>query len=254
MTDIALSRLIEMLILPPGGPLLLILLAALLWRGRFKAWGRGLLLTAVLSLYLLSTPWLAHLLAQGLQPAAPLAETQLQADVADAIVVLAGPDAYLDAPEYGGDTAGPQMLTRLRYAAHLQRQSGLPLVVVGGDGLGRGVPAAVYMRQILTEEFGVPVVGGDGRSRHTFDNARYAREVLTELNGDTVLLVTHGWHMRRAQAAFEAEGLTVIPAATAWAHEDQLSAGVYGLIPRPWAMDVSYWALREWLVLVVVFR
>lgn len=250
MTEIAYTRLIEMLILPPGGPLLLMAVGVLLWH-RYRKLSKGLLISGALLLYVLSTPLMARLLASGLEPVTPLEVESIDQYSADAIVVLAGPDDYPDAPEYATDTVGPKMLTRLRYAAYLQRKTALPLIVVGGDAMGRGIPAAVNMAQILTEEFGVPVTRGDGRSKHTFDNAHYAYEVMQDLNGERILLVTHAWHMRRAQAAFEARGLTVIPAATSFQTDGELSQGLFALIPRPAAMDTSYWTIREWLGLAV---
>ncbi len=250
MTAITLTRLIEMLVLPPAGPLIFAFIGLLLARSRQRL-GYAIIVSSLSVLYLASIPIVSHMLVAGLEPTAPLGKAQLEQREAGAIVVIAGPDGYYNAPEYYGDTAGPHMLTRLRYAAYLYRHTHLPLVVIGGDGLGRGTPAAQYMRHILEHEFQLPVRWSNGQSRHTFDNARYTKAVLEKENIDTVYLVTHAWHMRRARQAFQAQGLTVIAAPTSFVTENQLGEGVYAFIPRAHALDVTNRALHEWLGLVL---
>ena len=250
MTGISLTRLIEMLVLPPAGPLALAAIGLLLTKSRPRL-GHGLIALSLGVLYLAATPFISLMLTAGLEPPAPLSEMQLKQSRAGAVVVIAGPDGYYSAPEYNGDTAGPHMLTRLRYAAYLHRQTQLPLVVIGGDGLGRGTPAAHFMTQILEQEFQVPVRWGNGQSRHTFDNARYTKAVLGKEGIDTIYLVTHAWHMRRAQQAFQAQGLTVIAAPTSFVTENQLGEGLYAFIPRAQALALTNRALHEWVGLAL---
>ena len=250
MTGITLTQLIEMLFLPPAGPLILSAIGLIVIK-RQSQLGTVLITVSLSVLYLSATPLVSHTLVAGLEPAGPLSDAQLKQNKAKAIVVVAGPDCYYDAPEYNGDTAGPHMLTRLRYAADLYRKTQLPLVVIGGDGLGRGTPAAVYMKEILEKDFRVPVRWSNGRSRHTFDNARYAQQVLSKEGIKTIYLVTHSWHMSRAQEAFQTQGLSVIPAPTSFATENQLGTGIYALIPRSQAMELTNRALHEWVGLLL---
>lgn len=246
MTAITFTRLIEMLLLPPAGPLLLALggIGVARYHRRLGYWLAGF---SLFTLYLLSTPIASKILVAGLEPQAALTNAQIKDGNAGAIVVIAGPDGYYNAPEYGGDSAGPHMLTRLRYAANLHHQTQLPIAVIGGDGLGRGTPAAQYMEQILRDDFKAEVRWVNGQSRHTFDNARYTREVLAEAGIETAYLVTHAWHMRRAQQAFNAQGLTIIAAPTSFTTYNQLGEGAYAWIPRTQAMELNNRALHEWL-------
>lgn len=246
MTDIAITRLIEMFLLPPAGPLIIAVLGLLLSR-MGKTIGTLLTGISLLVLYLAATPLMANLLLQGLEPKPRLTETVIKNSNAQAIVVIAGPDGYYSAPEYGRDTAGPGMLMRLRYAATLQHKTNLPLAVIGGDPLGRGVPAAEYMKRILRQEFNTPVLWTNGESMHTFDNARYASEALKRNGIKRIYLVTHAWHMRRARLAFENQGLTVVPAPTAFTTESQLGKNFFALIPRAEAMQLTNLAIHEWI-------
>lgn len=241
------TRILELLVFPPGG-ILLLLLVGLLARRRLPRFGSFLLWAGFLSLYLTSTPFVSNRLLQSLEIYPALTPGQIAEQREGAIVVLGGPDAYVDAPEYGhAPTAGAGQLERLRYAAQLQRQTGLPLMVVGGDALKIGLTGAQIMAPILIEELAVPVHFADGRSEHTFDNARYSAEVLRKRGIDRVVLVTHAWHMRRSAAAFRAEGLEVVPAPTRFTIPGPLERGVFSLLPQSHALMQVNQALHEWL-------
>ena len=57
-----------------------------------------------------------------------------------------------------GSGASPaESLERVRYAARLHRDTGLPLLVTGGRLFGETGDEATLMKQALTEDFTVPV-------------------------------------------------------------------------------------------------
>lgn len=61
-------------------------------------------------------------------------------------IFIVGAARLKSAPEYGGsDTVGADLLLRLRYAAKLQRESGLPVLVSDGAGYQQRVPEADLM-------------------------------------------------------------------------------------------------------------
>jgi len=235
-----LKKLLATLVLPPAGPLLLAVLGLLLLRrrprlGRALAWG-GLVL-----LWLLATPAVTKPMLAALEdiPALDLA----QAKNAQAIVVLGGGSTWA-APEYGGDTVSRWSLERLRYAARLHRDTGLPLLVTGGAPLG-GVPEGRSMRDALERDFGVRVRWVEDRSTDTRDNARMSAALLKEAGVGRVLLVTHAWHMRRAQAAFAAAGLDALAAPTGYETTGPLTA--LDFLPRPGGLWAGHVAMNEWL-------
>ena len=153
--QIAVTRLVEALVYPPAGPLLLALLGGLLARRRPRL-GAGVAGAAWLALYLLSIPAVSGVLAAWLEHTPPATPEAVVARGAEAIVVL-GYERYHGAPEYGGDTSGGGELERLRYAAYLHRHTGLPVAVVGGDPMGTGTAGADLMARVLEDEWGVPV-------------------------------------------------------------------------------------------------
>lgn len=199
--------------LMPPGCLLLVALWGLAMLRRRPLLGKSVIALALAALYALSTQYVADTLLQALEPPArdPLADRS-----GEAIVVL-GAGTYFGAPEYGADTVNANGLVRLRYAAHLHRTIGKPILTTGGSPDGAPLGEAVHMKTVLNRDFQVPVAWIEDRSRTTLENARLTRKLLAAAGIRTVYLVTHAWHMPRAKLAFENAGFTVIPAATGYA-------------------------------------
>ncbi|MES9936235.1 MAG: YdcF family protein [Sedimenticola sp.] len=235
---------IKSLIIPPGGLVILGLLGLMLSRGFL---GKLLLVITLASLYLLSTPFIARELSTSVETVPPLNLARLGSHNPQAIVVLGG-GRQLGAPEYSSiETVSASLLERLRYAAWLSKKTALPVIPSGGSGLDEGRPEADMARDILEREFGARVIAVENRSRTTRDNARMTGTLLDKLQIREILLVTHAWHMPRAQAAFRQAGVDVIPAPTGF----QRRAG-FETRPRDWypgvqSLSVSSRAIHELL-------
>lgn len=198
------------LLLPPGSLILLMAAGLAVCKTRPRL-GTVLLCGGLAALYVLSMPLTAHFLLSSWEPAPADFTTRGPA----AIVVLGGGKSH-DAPEYGGDTVLGATLVRLRYAADLHRRTGLPILVSGGSPEGSTQSEAELMQRTLQSEFTVPVRWVEGSSATTLENARLSYQMLNAENIRSIYLVTHAWHMLRAQLVFEAAGFKVIPAATAY--------------------------------------
>lgn len=245
--------LIKILLLPPSGPLLISLFGLLLWRWR-QGLGWILLIIGLVSSYLCSIPVTAGLLSRFLQTEPALNEYFLPLHEIGVIVVLGG-GLHEDAPEYGdGPTVHERTLGRVRYAAHLARRTGLPVLATGGR-IKEDQPAeAELMKTILEQEFGIGPVLIETRSRNTWENAAYSAAILRRRRIDTILLVTNAAHQSRAVMAFKAHGLNVIPAPTLF-----FDAQPDWLDPRSWlpsiraAAEIHYgcyeWLGRAWYAL-----
>ncbi len=233
-----LTNALTALLIPPG--LLIIALSAglALLRSRPRT-GRTLLITATAGLYLLAMPLTATFLLQQWE-APPLEAGQLKN--AQAIVVL-GSGKYANAPEYGGDTVNATGLVRLRYAASLQRETGLPILVSGGSPDGGIVDESQTMIQVLENEFSVTVRWADDKSVNTIENARLSRRILKMEGIERIYLVTHAWHMPRARLAFEHAGFEVVPAPTAFSSQGSPSLSL--LMPDAGALINSALFFRE---------
>jgi uncharacterized SAM-binding protein YcdF (DUF218 family) len=201
--------LIEAALMPPALPLLIALsgLCVGVWR---RVAGTLVVVAGLGLLAVAALPVTAQWLHVGLAPGRASASG---GEPPGAIVILGG-GSYAKAPEYGGDTVNHVTLERVRFGARLARETGLPVLVSGGDPLGLGSSEARQMRAVLEREFGVKVQWEEGESLTTRDNARRSAEMLHAARIETVWLVTHAWHMRRARDAFERTGLSVRPAPT----------------------------------------
>lgn len=247
-----LTQLIHLILLPPGLHCLLGLAALILaWRGRRRL-AALLAVIALVSLYLLATPKGAGWLSRPLEARVPVLNDlgQLAPAGYQAIVVLGGGRTPL-APEYAGmDVASPLVLARLRYAARVQRASGLPLLVTGGMPLSGQRPEAELMAESLRDDFGVPVRWLESRSRTTDENATLSARMLRPLGVRRVILVSHAWHLPRAIALFEQAGFVVLPAPTQFTTEDEGYSALERWTPQHESLGQSRRALHEWLGLL----
>ncbi len=246
--DVSTSRVIEALLLPPGGLTLLAFVGLLFWRTRF---GRWMLAWAVLLQWLLSLPVTADLLYLGLERSPPLSQSAIDAEQPEAIVVLGG-GRDLNAPEYAGDTVSQRTLSRLRYAARIAKQTGLPVIPSGGNPGVVGVAEARLSRDILVNEYNVTVDEIEPQSNTTWENARYTAQLMKRLGIRKIILVTDAAHMSRALYAFERNGIEPLPAPTNFQSiVSQEISPIERYLPSGLAVrDINY-AVHEYLGLLV---
>jgi uncharacterized SAM-binding protein YcdF (DUF218 family) len=225
-------------LLPPGC-LLIFAACGLLRMRKHPRSGKTLVALALMGLWLLSTPWMARTLLDFLEPA----PTNLpQVPLAQAIVVLGG-GKYYAAPEYGTDTVGGATLVRLRYAAHLHRLTGKPILVSGGSPEGSPVSEAQAMKTTLENDFKTPVTWAEDTSTTTLENARASFKILKAQGITRIYLVTHAWHMPRAQRVFAEAGFNVVPTPTAYTTHFQFT--LLDCLPQANALQQSSWFFHE---------
>lgn len=237
--------LVHILILPPAG-LFLLLVFGLLLSHRYPKTGRALSAGAVLLLFFLSTGVGARMLVNPLEQLTRALSTA-EGTGAQAIVVLAA-GRYTNAPEYGGAEVPDYIaLARLRYAAHLYRETGLPLLVSGGNGTPDGLykPKAWAMATALRHDFSVPVRWIEPASATTAENALFSTRMLKRDEVSRILLVTDAMHMPRSVMAFAENGMEVIPAPTVFLSTGELTW--HDFLPSAEHLRRSCYATYEWL-------
>lgn len=229
-------------LLPPFNFIVLLALGGALLHTTYVKLGRGLIWVAIAALYIFSTP----LVGNGLMAWVETPYVKPDTQDAQAIVVLGG-GVYHDAPEYGEGTVRSYTLERLRYAARLQRETGLPLLASGGSPES-GEPESVAMWNSLRKDFGVETRWVELTSMNTGESAKHSFAILQPYGITHILLVTHAWHMPRAQAAFEKAGFTVTPAGTIFAGKPRLSP--LQLLPTAGGLMATRHALHELIGMV----
>jgi uncharacterized SAM-binding protein YcdF (DUF218 family) len=250
------------LLLPPVPLVGLMCCGALLVRRR-PIWGWLLLMAGAVGIWLSCTVALGDWLErQLLYPSRPLVVADLQRLQAasrgaptTAIVIL-GSGRESHAPEYGAPNLPPLAMERLRYGIWLSRQTGLPLAFSGGTGhaLVEGPSEAEVAAQIAQRDFGRMLKWTESSSRDTRDNARRTLALLRPAGIQRIVLVTHGWHMRRSlrafeQAAAQGGGIELVAAPMGLAVNDVRP--LLRWLPGLAGFTATYHALREYLGLWV---
>ncbi|MDO9287029.1 MAG: YdcF family protein [Aquabacterium sp.] len=243
------------LLLPPV-PLLLLALLGILLLPRWRGLGRALVLVAVLGLWAVCTTGVGSLLTDALTRPPPALSperiTSLARAPKTAILVL-GAGRKLQAPEYGVVDMTPLALERLRYGLWLARQTRLPVGYSGG--IGHGSPAGATesdaARLVAQRDFGATLRWLEARSRDTNENARYSVAMLRAEGIEQVLLVTHGYHQRRALAAFDRairqSGATMRVIAAPMGLQRPLGWALGDWLPNAEGLAMTRRALHEWL-------
>ncbi len=204
MDSYELRNVVRTLALPPAGPLLIACLGlALTALSRRTRVGLATIAFGLGSLWALSLPVVSSQLMRLATPYPVLDESQ--SGQAQAVVILAG-GVRRYAPEYNEDAPSEVTWQRLAYGARLARRTGLPVLVTGGRG------EAAAMRRFLMADFAITPRWVEDAARDTEQNADYSVKILAGDGIRHVLLVTTDWHMPRAVAEFESQGMQVIAA------------------------------------------
>jgi uncharacterized SAM-binding protein YcdF (DUF218 family) len=233
-----LKMLVKVLVLPPNGPLLLVV-AGLALAGRWPRLGRRMAIAGMLAVTVLSMPIVGAWMIECLGRTPPL--DVRKATDAQAIVILGG-GVRRYAAEYEGATISGITLARVRYGAQLARRTGLPVLVSGGAA--RDLPAeAPLMRKALVDELGVPVRWVEAKSRDTHENAVNSAALLKASGISRVILVGHSFDFPRTRKEFEAAGIGVIPAPINIPSTAEVSA--LDFVPSLGGMQLSYFATYE---------
>jgi uncharacterized SAM-binding protein YcdF (DUF218 family) len=203
------------LLMPPGIWLLCILLAVLFLKKR----ATHQKITIVL-IWVCTTPafvqWLTQVSDAWMHWPSPLvisSKQQLQdySSQSAAIVVLGGGrrKGAIESPQYQNQDLSAASLERLRMGVRLARTSRLPILLTGGAPdrtMDQDLPEAEVMAQILAQEFHVKAKWLETKSQTTQENAQFSVEILKREGIQTVYLVTHFWHMPRAEIESSTSG------------------------------------------------
>jgi len=242
----SLTGLIESLLQPVGFIWLCCLIAAgIAWRKRQRGWV-GFNLGIVLLLHTLGgTSVPAWLLSRLERPYDPLTRS-LPAGGADAVVMLGGAHAYCRRSLTSWDAGEPS--DRILAAIELMRQGRAATLVLGGasyelDGIKRpdSEPVVAWLKRWNLAPAGLVELG---ICRDTRDEAFKTAELVRQLGWKRVLVVTSGYHLRRAEGVFRQAG---VPVEMVGAEFQGLEALNAKLAVRPVPDAEGFRLFRYWL-------
>jgi uncharacterized SAM-binding protein YcdF (DUF218 family) len=177
----------------------------------------------------------------------------IPSDIEADVILMLGGSIYEKSPDLSGQGApGPDTMMRLVTAARLHhRLGGIPIVVSGGKVFSAGAPIAPIAKRFLVD-LGIPpdAVILEDRSRDTYENALYCKSICEQRGFKKPLMVTSGYHIKRALLCFNKVGLTVTPfpcALTTWPDNKY---GWQHVLPSAGALYATSKACHEWIGLV----
>jgi uncharacterized SAM-binding protein YcdF (DUF218 family) len=244
----AFRNLVAELLMPPGIWLVIIALTFFFIKSRCVK--NSFIAICLLMIWVASTNYFANQLTtfagQFLDLPAPLSLTQHQRKdqyqvlnpmmkssssqrMPQAIIILGGGRRVgaLDAqPQYQQQDVSVASMERLRLGARLAKVTGLPILVTGGapDRVSeKDIPEATLMSHVLRDELGIKANWVESNSNTTQENSRESARMLKKDGIQVIYLVTHFWHMPRAKAIFEKEGLQVVEAPMGYYRKSQFT-------------------------------
>lgn len=209
---------------------------------RAARWSIGI---GIVLLYLSATPLVAGFLMGLVTDAAPE-----KSDIKpQAIVILAG-GRSLEFDDKGNvvrGRPGPSTSERLIEGVRLARELQLPVLVSGGTPDGLSPAESIIMRDAMERHFGVAPKWVEAESRNTVENALFSASLLKRDGISRIILVTHGYHMRRARYLFEQFGVSVDPAAVELSlnNSKSLASTLRSLLPTVEALSHTFFACNE---------
>ncbi|RWC34374.1 MAG: YdcF family protein [Mesorhizobium sp.] len=89
----------------------------------------------------------------------------------------------------------------------------------------------------------------ENKSRNTYENAVFTRELATPKAGETWLLVTSAFHMPRAKALFDKAGFATVPWPVDYRTSGREGIGLFRDNPAD-SLQATTMAIREWIGLI----
>ena len=242
-----LRSLVSAFLMPPAINIIAVFAGLLLLRF-FKRTAILFILLSLISLWLLATPLFSSMLHESIEKYPAIDSSTIAQHSPQAIVVL-GAAHYDAAAEYNRQPVPTAYgLTRLHYAAYLQQQTGLPVMLTGGPmNRDQDVHSQVLERALAV--YGVNARWREERSATTWQNALFSAEILLPQGVQSVIVVTHSYHMRRAVRLFELAGFNVLPAPTELSTRFPWRSWAYWL-PDSKSLALSHSVLHEYLGLL----
>jgi uncharacterized SAM-binding protein YcdF (DUF218 family) len=246
-----LSKVLPLLLLPISLSLIAALLTLVFIIKGKRAWSLVSLLTSILVLWVAALPEVAGRLLWSLERQyVPVPTAEIP--TADCIVVLGGALGAAIYPRVEIELTDSS--DRVYQAAKLYRKGKAKTVIVaaGNQPWNKGrEPEARLIGELLVE-WGVlrSSIVLDTESKNTRENAINAAAALQANGCESNLLVTSGWHMPRAIAAFKRVGVEMIPVSVDVGFvegDSALFTSVASFIPTADALATTSSAIKEWM-------
>ena len=249
-----LSKIIWFFLQPSAASVFLILLGLLLSKTRWIRFSKPLITTGTIALLLIAFSPLGRQLILPLEDRFPLKKvTDINPEKIDGIIVLGGTIHMHISDNRGVPSivSGAERIIEAVKIAHKAPKA--RIVLAGGPNTitSNPTPDAVVVKQLMVDMGIDPArIEVEGRSRNTWQNALFAKQMAKPKQGENWYLVTSAYHMPRSIGCFRQAGWDVKAYPV-----DYLTGGKKSQFsPFYYALDgvtVTDTAAKEWLGLAV---
>lgn len=230
-----------------------IVVGSILLAMRFRRAGLRILVTGIVTMVLFGYSPLPNLLLLPLSERFPAWQENSRAP--DGIVVLGGAidaDSSMARGSLEADASAERVIAMLRLA---RKYPNSKIVFSGGSGsLVQGREPEAPIAGDLLDEFGISKdrVVLEGKSRTTWENAIFTRDLVQPKPNERWILVTSAFHMPRSIGAFRRAGFDIEAYPVDWrtggwrdagSYFDRLSSGLsrVDVAVHEWIGLVAYW-------------
>jgi uncharacterized SAM-binding protein YcdF (DUF218 family) len=229
-------------------------LALTMSRRRFRHAGQVLMGSAIILFALFGLSPLGNAMILPLEMRFPPATLPDEAEISGIIVLGGAVDTHVSAGR--GQTALTDSAERLTAVAGLSRRFPAARIIYSGGvsavsaTLWGDIPEADAARALFIS-FGIPKdrLVFENKSRDTYENAQFTRDLLHPTSDQHYLIVTSAYHMPRAMALYRKAGFDVLAYPV-----NYRTAGPIDLVRPFYALNdglrQSNIAIREWIGLI----
>lgn len=237
-------RLLYSWLLPPGLFLLLFLGACYLFlKTKKKRW----LAVFFILTYLLSISAVSNQLIKPLENHYPQPSINDLKD-AQAIVVLGG-GAFNAVPDFDGEgQLSENAANRFIMGLRLHQALRIPIILTGGQGFSRTTTEAeIAQRTLAASGVEEKYLIKEEKSRNTYENALYTKQLCQEMHFQKVILVTSAYHLPRSVILFQRENINVIPYPSGYLTSQNTILNAFAFTPSHRSVRNTAIAMKEYL-------
>jgi uncharacterized SAM-binding protein YcdF (DUF218 family) len=237
------KKLVAPFLLPPGLFILVLLLSGvflIIWHRRKI--GIFNLVVGLIFWIFCSAPF-SNFLMRGLE-----SEFQIPQPVKGDVIVLLGGGSIDKVPDFSGSgIPTDRMIGRIVTAVRLQKYLNIPIIVSSGKVHKNSSAGALIAKRFLIDlgvEEGKIVI--EDKSRDTYENAKYTREICLRNGYKNPILVTSASHLKRSLLSFKKVGLDMVPYPANFRSERIKNYQQYSYLPHSSNLMTTSIALHEY--------
>jgi len=235
------KKLITYTIIPPGIFILILIFAGLFTKKRCRVF----VLTLAALIYISSIEPTKDLLIKPLEDAYKIPSiTEIKQ--ADAYVVL-GAGVHDYAPDIDGTgTLTNDATMRLICAYRLYRANKRPIIISGGQVMGRRAEAEISKRVLISLGVEEKQIIGEMESKDTYENAKFVKAIADMHNIKNIVVITNAYHMSRSMLLFGKHFKDPIACPTGY-YTSRTKYNLLSFLPQGNNIDDIGIALKEYL-------